>query len=87
MATTIRKGPVAAVGASAITDANLLPSRIRGCSAAGSGTFQRVLTSDLPRVVSGVAIETVWAAAHLAMYPVGLVSETAARAAATVSPG
>ena len=45
----------------------------------GLGDLQRVLTSDLPRVVSGVAIETAWAAAHLVMYPVGLVSETAAR--------
>jgi pimeloyl-ACP methyl ester carboxylesterase len=45
----------------------------------GLGDLSRVLTSDVPRVVSGVAIETVWAAAHLAMYPVGLVSETAAR--------
>ena len=37
----------------------------------GLGDLPRVLTSDLPRVVSGVAIETAWAAAHLVMYPVG----------------
>ena len=45
----------------------------------GPGDLRRVLTSDVPRVLSGVAIETAWAAAHLAMYPVGLVSESAAR--------
>ena len=56
--------------ASAITvSANLLPSRIRGCSAAGLGDLHASLTSDLPRVASGVAIEAAWAAAHLVMYP------------------
>jgi triacylglycerol lipase len=43
------------------------------------GDLQRVLTSDLPRVASGVAVEAAWAAAHLAMYPLGLVSDAAAR--------
>ena len=32
----------------------------------GLGDLPRVLTSDVPRVVSGVAIETVWAASAIA---------------------
>jgi hypothetical protein len=43
------------------------------------GDLQRVLTSDVPRVAGGVAVEAAWAAAHLAMYPLGLVSGAAAR--------
>jgi triacylglycerol lipase len=43
----------------------------------GLGALQRVLTSDVPRVASGVAIEAATTAAHLAMYPLGLVSEAA----------
>ena len=45
----------------------------------GPRDLQRVLTSDVPRVVSGVAIEAGWAAAHLVMYPLGLVTDAAAR--------
>jgi triacylglycerol lipase len=45
----------------------------------GARDLQRVLTSDVPRVVSGVAIEAGWAAAHLVMYPLGLVTDAAAR--------
>jgi hypothetical protein len=28
----------------------------------------------MPRLVSGLAVETVWAAAHIMMYPLGLLS-------------
>ena len=45
----------------------------------GHGDLQRVLSSDLPRVVGGVAVETAWVAAHLLMYPLGLVTDAAAR--------
>jgi triacylglycerol lipase len=45
----------------------------------GPRDLQRVLTSDVPRVFSGVAIEAGWAAAHLVMYPLGLVTDAAAR--------
>ena len=40
----------------------------------------RVLAADVPRVGGGVAVEVAWAAAHLVMYPVGVVSGTAVRA-------
>ena len=40
----------------------------------GLGDLQRVLTADAPRVAGGVAIEAATTAAHLAMYPLGLVS-------------
>jgi predicted alpha/beta hydrolase family esterase len=43
------------------------------------GDLQRVLTGDMPRVAGGVAVEVAWAAAHLAMYPLGLVSGAAGR--------
>jgi triacylglycerol lipase len=45
----------------------------------GLEDLQRVLTSDVPRVVGGVAVEAGWAAAHLVMYPLGLVSDAAGR--------
>jgi triacylglycerol lipase len=45
----------------------------------GPRDLQRVLIRDVPRVVSGVAIEAGWAAAHLVMYPVGLVTGAATR--------
>ena len=54
----------------------------------GLADLQRVLTSDLPRVVSGVAIEAAWAAAHLVMYPWAWSPRPPPDAAAgTVSPG
>jgi hypothetical protein len=43
------------------------------------GGLSRVLTSDVPRVAGGVAVEAAWAAAHFAMYPLGLVSGAAGR--------
>ena len=45
----------------------------------GLGDLQRVLTGDVPRAVGGIAVEAGWAAAHLVMYPLGLVSDAAAR--------
>jgi triacylglycerol lipase len=45
----------------------------------GLGDLQRVLTGDVPRVISGVAIEAGWAAAHLVTYPLGLVGDVAGR--------
>jgi triacylglycerol lipase len=45
----------------------------------GLGDLQRVLTSDVPRLVGGVAVEAGWAAAHLVMYPLGVVTDTAGR--------
>ena len=45
----------------------------------GLGDLQQVLGRDVPRVVSGVAVEAGWAAAHLVMYPLGLVTGAAAR--------
>jgi len=45
----------------------------------GLGDLQRVLTSDVPRVASGIAVEAGWAAAHLVMYPLGVVTDAAAR--------
>ena len=43
------------------------------------GDLQRVLASGVPRVVSGVAVEAAWSAAHLMIYPLGLVTDAAAR--------
>jgi hypothetical protein len=43
----------------------------------GLGALQRVLTRDVPRVAGGVVVEAATTAAHLAMYPLGLVSEAA----------
>ena len=39
----------------------------------------RGLAVDVPTVAAGVAIEAAWAAAHLMMYPLGLLSGPAAR--------
>ena len=36
--------------------------------------LSRLVTLDLPRVASGVAIEAAWATAHMLMYPLGLLS-------------
>ncbi|GAA3606114.1 esterase/lipase family protein [Microlunatus ginsengisoli] len=45
------------------------------------GGISRVVRRDLPRVASGVAIEAGWIAAHLVMYPGGLLSDPANRSA------
>lgn len=37
------------------------------------------MTRDLPRVASGLTVEAGWTAAHLAMYPLGLLTETSRR--------
>ena len=42
-----------------------------GISRAG---LSRLVTLDVPRVASGLAIEAAWATAHLVMYPLGLLS-------------
>ena len=42
-----------------------------GISPAG---LSRLVTLDMPRVASGLAIEAAWATAHLVMYPLGLLS-------------
>jgi triacylglycerol lipase len=42
-----------------------------GISPAGPS---RLVTLDMPRVASGLAIEAAWATAHLVMYPLGLLS-------------
>ncbi|HEX6757985.1 MAG TPA: alpha/beta fold hydrolase [Propionibacteriaceae bacterium] len=34
----------------------------------------RLVTLDMPRVASGLAIEAAWATAHMVMYPLGLLS-------------
>ena len=39
----------------------------------------RAIAADVPTVAAGVAIEAAWAAAHLMMYPLGLLSGPAAR--------
>lgn len=36
--------------------------------------LSRLVTLDIPRVASGLAIEAAWATAHLVMYPLGLLS-------------
>ena len=43
----------------------------------GLKDLHRVLTSDVPRMAGGVAVEAATTAAHLAMYPLGLVSDAA----------
>lgn len=43
------------------------------------GVVPRVPVRDLPRVAAGVAVEAAWAAAHLVMYPLGVISGTAVR--------
>ena len=45
------------------------------------GGISRVLTRDVPRLASGVAVEAGWVAAHLVMYPLGLFSDLPARPA------
>jgi triacylglycerol lipase len=45
----------------------------------GIAGLSRVLTRDVPRVASGVAIEAGWTTAHLMMYPLGLIAEPVAR--------
>lgn len=48
-----------------------------GTSANGGVTparLSRLVTVDLPRAASGLAIEAAWATAHLMMYPLGLFS-------------
>ena len=45
------------------------------------GGISRILQRDLPRVASGVAVEAGWIAAHLVMYPGGLLSDPANRSA------
>jgi triacylglycerol lipase len=49
-----------------------------GISAAG---LSRLVAVDIPRMASGLALEAAWATAHMAMYPLGLLSP-ATRAAA-----
>lgn len=39
-----------------------------------SAALSRLVTLDMPRVASGLAIEAAWATAHLVMYPFGLLS-------------
>jgi triacylglycerol lipase len=39
-----------------------------------AGELSRHVIVDMPRLVSGFAVETVWAAAHIMMYPLGLLS-------------
>ena len=46
---------------------------------AGIAGFSRVLTRDVPRIASGVALEAGWVTAHLMMYPLGLLAEPVAR--------
>ena len=46
---------------------------------AGIAGVSRVLTRDVPRVASGVALEAGWVTAHLMMYPLGLLAEPVAR--------
>lgn len=38
-----------------------------------------MLTRDVPRIASGVALEAGWMTAHVVMYPLGLLAEPAAR--------
>jgi triacylglycerol lipase len=45
------------------------------------GGISRIVRRDLPRVASGVAVEAGWIAAHLVMYPGGLISDPANRSA------
>ncbi len=45
------------------------------------GGISRVVRRDLPRVASGVAVEAGWNAAHLVLYPAGLLSDPANRSA------
>ncbi len=44
------------------------------------GGIRRVLTRDVPRVASGVALEAGWMTAHFLMYPLGLFTEPGDRA-------
>ena len=39
----------------------------------------RALAVDVPKVAAGLAIEAAWAAAHMVMYPLGLLSGPATR--------
>src|SRR6478609_9109214 len=43
--------------------------------------MSRIVRRDLPRVASGVAVEAGWIAAHVVMYPGGLITDPANRSA------
>jgi pimeloyl-ACP methyl ester carboxylesterase len=45
------------------------------------GGISRIVRRDLPRVASGVAVEAGWIAAHVVMYPGGLLTDPANRSA------
>src|ERR687891_176331 len=74
LATMIRSGPGAATGASDVTGAKLLPGKIRQMQRRALPGLPRALAVDIPKVAVGLAIEAVWAAAHLVTYPLGLLS-------------
>jgi triacylglycerol lipase len=75
----IRSGPGAAIGASDVTGAKLLPGKIRQMQRRALPGLPRALAVDVPKLAVGLAIETAWAAAHLVTYPLGLLSGPAVR--------